>query len=478
MTTLATRTFEMADQQRFAELSGDRNPMHMDALAARKTPAGEPAVHGVHLLLWALDAFAASDPGLGLPRRLKAKFNKFIGLGQSATVVVVDRKESAAKLAVRVGDAAMTDITIEFGDAPTKVVEFAFADLPLTPLPAAALELGLDDLADSAGRLTFATPPATIAAQFPAAGKWLGASRIASLAASTNLVGMVCPGLHSVFGGLTVEFSPEAGPSDALAYDAPKVDARFRRVQQAIAGGGLAGSVESFVRMPPTEQAGMASLVGAVEPGEFAGAEVLIVGGSRGIGAFTAKLLATGGARVTITYRVGKAEAESVAEDIHSLGGQCAIEAFDALGSAADLLERMPAPPTHVYYLATPHITKPATRVYDRARLDEFFASYIDGFYNLVVELRGRQPALSAFYPSSVAVDKRPVGWTEYSMTKVAGELMCEEMNRQLAPLHVTVNRLPRLATDQTATVMPTETASMLDTMLPIVREVQSWPRR
>ena len=36
---------------------------------------------------------------------------------------------------------------------------------------------------------------------FPAAAEWLGARRIAALAASTNLVGMVCPGRHSVFEG-------------------------------------------------------------------------------------------------------------------------------------------------------------------------------------------------------------------------------------------------------------------------------------
>jgi NAD(P)-dependent dehydrogenase (short-subunit alcohol dehydrogenase family) len=478
MTILALRIFDMADQRRFAELSGDRNPMHVDALAARKTQAGELVVHGVHLLLWALDAFAASDPELGLPRRVKTKFNKFIGLGQPVSVVLVDRKESSARIAVQVGDAAMTDIAIDFGGAPARPVDFSVDNLPVTPLPTSPLELGLEDLVDSAGQLKFATSPPVIAARFPAAARWLGDARIASLAASTNLVGMVCPGLHSIFGGLTVDFRPGAGPDDGLAYKAPKIDTRFRRVQQSISGGGLSGSVESFVRIPPTEQAGMASLIGVIEPGEFAGGDVLIVGGSRGIGAFTAKLLAAGGAQVTITYRVGKSEAESVAEDIRSHGGACRVEAYDSLGSATEFVKRLAAPPTHVYYMATPHITKPATRAYDRARLDEFLGSYIDGFYNLVVELCDRQPALSAFYPSSVAVDKRPIGWTEYSMSKAAGEIMCEEMNSQLAPLHVTVSRLPRLATDQTATVMPTETASMLDTMLPIVREVQSWPRR
>jgi hypothetical protein len=66
---------------------------------------------------------------------------------------------------------------------------------------------------------------------------------------------------------------------------------------------------------------------------------------------------------------------------------------------------------------------------------------------------------------------------TEYTMAKAAGEVLCAEMNAFQAPLHVTVCRLPRLPTDQTASITPAETAEPLETMLPIVRGVQSWPR-
>ena len=48
---LATRTFTEADQIRFADVSGDRNPMHLDAVLARRTQAGVPVARGVHLLL-------------------------------------------------------------------------------------------------------------------------------------------------------------------------------------------------------------------------------------------------------------------------------------------------------------------------------------------------------------------------------------------------------------------------------------------
>ena len=46
-----------------------------------------------------------------------------------------------------------------------------------------------------------------------------------------------------------------------------------------------------------------------------------------------------------------------------------------------------------------------------------------------------------------------------------------------LAPTHVTVSRLPRLPTDQTASVTPVDVADPIETMLPIVDEEQSWRR-
>ena len=66
---------------------------------------------------------------------------------------------------------------------------------------------------------------------------------------------------------------------------------------------------------------------------------------------------------------------------------------------------------------------------------------------------------------------------TEYAMTKSAGEALCDDMNSGLAPLHVTVSRLPPLPTDQTASITAVESASPVETLLPLVREVQSWPR-
>lgn len=63
---------------------------------------------------------------------------------------------------------------------------------------------------------------------------------------------------------------------------------------------------------------------------------------------------------------------------------------------------------------------------------------------------------------------------TEYAMAKAAGEVLCTDLHRFWPGIHIISVRLPRLLTDQTATMFPTATASTVDLILPIIRDVQS----
>ncbi len=68
---------------------------------------------------------------------------------------------------------------------------------------------------------------------------------------------------------------------------------------------------------------------------EFRNQVVLITGGSRGIGAATARLFAELGADVAINYYVNKPDAEKVKADIVKMGRKCLIVKADA-GKRAD----------------------------------------------------------------------------------------------------------------------------------------------
>lgn len=60
----AARTVTGADVQAFAELSGDRNPMHLDPAFSARTPFGRPVAHGMLGLAVATGLLSA----LGLTR--------------------------------------------------------------------------------------------------------------------------------------------------------------------------------------------------------------------------------------------------------------------------------------------------------------------------------------------------------------------------------------------------------------------------
>ncbi len=63
---------------------------------------------------------------------------------------------------------------------------------------------------------------------------------------------------------------------------------------------------------------------------------------------------------------------------------------------------------------------------------------------------------------------------TEYTMAKAAGEILCADMQafEQFGP--ILVRRLPRLHTDQTATILQSARIDPVSIMLPLVRELNA----
>jgi hypothetical protein len=62
---------------------------------------------------------------------------------------------------------------------------------------------------------------------------------------------------------------------------------------------------------------------------------------------------------------------------------------------------------------------------------------------------------------------------TEYAMAKAAGEILCADITRYLRGVRVFAERLPRVTTDQTASLMPVQAADPISVMLPIIRKIQ-----
>ena len=77
---ISKKRFLLNDQFAFASFSGDKNPIHLDKIAARRTLHGQCIVHGMHTLLWALDSLAREKQITST--KIRVRFLKPIFLGE------------------------------------------------------------------------------------------------------------------------------------------------------------------------------------------------------------------------------------------------------------------------------------------------------------------------------------------------------------------------------------------------------------
>jgi acyl dehydratase/NADP-dependent 3-hydroxy acid dehydrogenase YdfG len=467
------RIFGDDDQIEFARLTGDFNPIHLDPVAARRTLAGAPVVHGIHSLLWLLDVIAPDFLSKTIAS-LQVKFIRMLYVGETATAAISRGSETSLWLKIRVGGTDTLHATVVFGERLRKPL-FSEPSLEAALAPTRPNELRLNEMEGQSGTLAFAHPRTELAHTFPRASQWIGEQRIAAIGCTTRLVGMVLPGLHSLYNNLNVTMIEGGEADNALAFRSEHVDPRFRLVRVAVSGGGISGSLEAFNRPLPFAQARTEDVRALVQQDEFAGSTALVVGGSRGLGELTAKIIAAGGGKVILTYAVGREDADAVAAEINECGGCCRSVAFDVRKAPASQLQALPASPTHIYYFATPPIFRQRMEVFSTDRFEEFNSFYVKGFMRLV-EFGAQHWGSCAtfFYPSSTAIDQRPMNMTEYTMSKAAGEILCHDINQQIRNVCIIVRRLPRLPTDQTASLRQKDAADPIAVMLPLVREVQA----
>jgi hypothetical protein len=471
---LATKQFRANDQELFAELSGDRNPMHLDAIEARRTSAGAPVVHGVHLVLWALETLFQTISPVRPVSSLNARFLKFAYVGEAVSLFRVEQDLSKIRLKIVLGNMTLATMTLGLGERDKGSDSFQLAELAAVALSPQPVALAFEDIRDRSGWVSFAQPSGASMTWFPATARQLGAAQIAALAASSHLVGMTCPGLHSMFVGFKVQFVENISKRAGIGFKVTAADARTKLLYLEIWGSGLSGSVEALYRRPPAEQPPLTGIQQLVAAGEFKGARALIVGGSRGLGELTAKIVAAGGGDITLTYASGLVDVQRVASEIKAAGGRCEILQYDARKAPHMQIASL-KPVNQIYYFATDKIFRRKQELFEPELFAQFSQIYSTGFYQLCRFLLPRSlEGLSVFYPSTVAIDECHATLAEYSMAKTAGEVLCANMQRFMPQLRILVTRLPGLLTDQAPAMMASKFISPLEVMLPIVRQVHS----
>lgn len=459
----------MHDQHRFAELSGDWNPLHIDPLIARRSILGGVAVHGIHIVLWAFDVLAAGYNLRGFSR-LRVQFERGVVVGDTVEVTW-DRQ--ADRLLGIVSGVAGTSVRISLVPANP---EFAVWHGSQIHDSRTCHEYDMSALENKTGELSVTLPkeweqmfPNLAGSDSGTGGRFLPAL-VAVLLGTTRLVGMFCPGLHSIYSSIDLGADPATPPTNSLRYEVIRADPRVRLIEMAVRTGGVHGKIGAFLRPKPYAQKSMLALRDAVAANEFAGREAIVIGGSRGLGELTAKLLALGGANVTITWKQGEREAQAIAAEAAALGIHIRVQHFDATAPPFDELTP-PTPYTHLHYFATPRIPAGRPGQFNAALFEMLLGSYATGVARTAAWFAPRAIANACFwYPSTVFVEQPDPNFAEYAAAKACGEALCAQLSVHMAPLRFKMDRLRRLPTDQSRGLTSVDPAESEETLIALLR--------
>jgi NAD(P)-dependent dehydrogenase (short-subunit alcohol dehydrogenase family) len=294
------------DVEAFAEAGGDRNPQYVDEVFARRTPSGRPILPGT---LTVIAALAAVDGGtLRSAGRLDVRLSGQMLAGMTYRVSVTSKAGGVTTVLARDGELTVLVIELSPGVALAGAVQPEAADLPTIPDAVDLSERGRGE--QFTGRYAVVSP-----AGLRELADRLGADEVpdallGAVAWCSWFVGMQLPGRDALFSGFRVSAAstqPNGVATPQYVATLRAADTRTGTVRIGVectgAGDRLDVELRAFQRaqVPIPDWTSATRLLPRSD--RLAGSTVLVVGGSRGIGAAIVSVLIAQGATVLATQR-------------------------------------------------------------------------------------------------------------------------------------------------------------------------------
>jgi NAD(P)-dependent dehydrogenase (short-subunit alcohol dehydrogenase family) len=479
MKNLGSFSISLTESRNFARASGDFNPLHIDPVAARRTRFGQTLIHGVCGTIKALDLFLQQKKGQNAALLgIKVKYSKPVTQDQEVTVLA-DSLAGICRLELFAEGIRCQIIDLELIGTADAIHLQENALAARMDSASTCVELAIGECSGLSGAVELLWDKDIMHALFPNAARCLPEQQLATLVASTQIVGMRCPGLHSVFAQLDMHFSTvtdgtDSGNTSQLEYSILSLDERIDRVELGVSNAYATGTVEAFFRPPPAQQAGFGQIAKMVSSREFCEQNALVIGASRGLGEVITKVLAAGGANIMMTYATGRDDAARISEEIGRERATPEVCFYNVLeGTLCDEMAQFCASVTHIYYLASPTIEKGDSNRWNRQLFTRFCDFYIDGLATLLQQVKqcgsdNRKRQL--FIPSSVFLEQRVKGFNEYIAAKAAAEAFVQCFEKAQRNWKVVAPRLPRLHTDQTSSIKDTDEQHTLNVVIDQLR--------
>lgn len=460
---LGKTIFSITDQKIFADFSGDKNPIHIDPVKARKTLAGKCIVHGMHTFLWALEMLLSKD--FKLCCSYKVYFKNAIFL-DNEVICILNNENNEIRICDPEG---IVFVIIKSDDLPFKISDskgiklkkLQIIEKPLKVNPGSIKE---GDTYDS----YYGGNQSLCPSLFPILFSKVGKNIIYEISILSNIIGMQLPGLNSLITKSTIKLKYDRLLNPSFSIKKYKRKSNLLNIKYI--GNNINAEIEAFFRPESPYIISCKEINNKLNcENLYFNQKVLIIGGSRGIGSYLAKVIALMGGKVDITYSLGLDDANKVCDDINK---NCKFTSepykFNIKKDKLDILSLKNY--KYLFYLATPRIFGKQTNTFEERRYEEFKKFYCDLFKEIAFEFI-QCGGKKIFYPSSSAVCENVKGLEEYKKAKLEGERLCLEISKNFS-IDIIVERLDRINTDQTLTLLPVPALNPIDVAIKIAKRV------
>ncbi len=462
---LGAKVFSYDDQINFAQLSGDNNPIHLETLYARKTISGECIVHGINSFLWALEFILKNSKSIYL--YYKINFKNKIPLNQKIKFILEENKNLITirnrfnKILVHISyEDTLNNISIK-------------KDIYSNRNKTLERPLIFDENTIKLGKpikSIYGGDDCSINKIYPYLSKRLGKNLVYEISTLSNIIGMQIPGKNSLFTNFQINFKKQNNLYPYFRVENYKKNLGLIKLRYI--GNNFDAKMQAFLL-----KKSKSSIIDAkfkeklLNKNTHNGRKALIIGGSRGIGSFVAKVISLLGAKVTISYLACEEDALKVCNDINKNVEEPSadIVKFNVLEDNYNDVFKISY--DYLFYFATPKIFDNESKMFSEELYTNFKDFYAIAFKKLASDFISKGGG-KIYYPSSIAVLNNVKGMEEYTKAKKDGESVCNELRKNL-PVKIIIDRIDRVDTDQTLSIIPSKSLNPFDLAIEIAEKMK-----
>ena len=459
---IASRTFSLEDQNNFAKFSGDFNPIHLNEKESIKTHAGQPIVHGIHLLMWAINVL---EVNITVNTSIHVNFKSQVDLNtevfahhdqQKNTILISNKDKLKIYADIKIID---HDNSNHIQPKNREVVFSLNSNSPEEP--------NIEDilLEDKNYNLFGGSKIGLGKIFFPFLVNNIGLNTVYEIACISSIVGMKIPGKHSLFVSLDLDFSSYENQENYIKVNSKHETLKIISINYH--GINFKGDIKAFFRPEPSSTRSINDLKLEYKDRNLLSKKtVLVIGGSRGIGAYVTKLCAIMGGEVTFTFNTNEEDAQKISKEVTN--DEKKIEYFKLDVTDLKSIYKINKSFDHIYYFATPKIISNESEDLDISLINKYHLFYVTSFEEVIKFFSLKNKKSNFLYPSTTYINENREGFKEYIASKIEGENLCKAFNRDLN-IKILSPRLPPLDTDQNLSIIPKNHANASDYAFKII---------